>query len=214
MYKTLARFDLFAALDDAALVAISKICRLVHYKKGAVLFLEKAQPNALLLLSEGILKVYKTDLKNSAFVLHRFSPYSVIAEMPTLEQIPYPASASFESDGAVISIDYQKFQALISAQPELSMGMVRSLSKKIKGLEQVIELNLVLDSTSRLAKYLCDHRNTLMTLKQYQIADELHMTPETLSRIFKRLTTMHLITKNSEGIVIVNEAGLRLLFEA
>jgi CRP/FNR family transcriptional regulator len=93
------------------------------------------------------------------------------------------------------------------------MSLFKSLSKKIKYLEDVIALNLVLDSTSRLAKYLCDNTEEEITLKNYQLAENLHMTPETLSRTFKKLIVLGLLSKDSTGYVIKNREGLKALFE-
>jgi len=77
----------------------------------------------------------------------------------------------------------------------------------------VIALNIVLDSTARLAKYIYDKSTTLTNLKQYQVAEHLHMTPETLSRTFKKLVILELLEKDSNGYKIKNKEGLRVLFE-
>ncbi len=214
MIEILKKFDFFNALDETQLKYVSSISAQQSYQAGSMLFFEKEQPKSLILLTKGLLKVYKTDLKNNEIVLHRFSPFSLVAEMAVMEHIPFPASAMFERDGEVILIDYQKLQKLCVNNPDFSMGMVRSLNRKIKNLERVIELNIVLDSTSRLAKYIVEHEHKLGDLKHYQMADELHMTPETLSRVFKRLSTLQLIEKKSHTIKIINKEGLRVLFEA
>jgi CRP/FNR family transcriptional regulator len=89
----------------------------------------------------------------------------------------------------------------------------KSLSKKIKYLESVIALNVVLDSTARLAKFLCDNKNALGTLKHYEVATHLHMTPETLSRTFKKLLVLDLVEKEPEGYKIKNREGLKVLYQ-
>jgi len=39
------------------------------------------------------------------------------------------------------------------------------------------------------------------------------MTPETLSRMFKKLVTLELVEKTSSGYIITNREGLQVLFE-
>jgi CRP/FNR family transcriptional regulator len=133
--------------------------------------------------------------------------------MVVLENIPYPASAAFETDGTVIEIDFERFKKEFFHNPDVALLFFKSLSKNIKYLEDVIALNVVLDSTARLAKFLYDRNDVLSTLKHYQLAEHLHMTPETLSRTFKKLVVLDLLEKESNGYRIKNREGLHVLFE-
>ena len=211
--KDLKHFKFFEYLDENQLKLLASFSKKKHFDKGSILFYEKDKPTSLILLIEGVLKVYKTDLKNNEIIMHRFSPMNMIAEMALLEGVPYPASAAFETDGAVIEVDFIKFKKEFLSDSDVAMSLFKSLSAKIKYLEDVIALNLVLDSTARLAKYLCDNSQTLNGLKNYQLAEHLHMTPETLSRTFKKLAVLDLVSKGSSGYVIRNREGLKALFE-
>ncbi|RLA73043.1 MAG: Crp/Fnr family transcriptional regulator [Epsilonproteobacteria bacterium] len=208
----LRKISFFENLDDKELKLLASFSRKKSFSKGEIVFYEKNMPSSLILLTEGVLKVYKTDLKNNEIVLHRFKPYSLVAEMVTLEGLPYPASGSFDTDGAIIEIDFEKFKKEFFNNPEVALNFFKSLSKKIKNLESVISLNIVLDSTARIAKYICENDEAL-TMKHSQLAQYLHMTPETLSRMFKKLVTLELVEKTSSGYVITNREGLRVLFE-
>jgi CRP-like cAMP-binding protein len=133
--------------------------------------------------------------------------------MAVLEEIPFPASASFETDGTVIFIDFKQFRESFMDKPKIAYTLIKSLSKKVKNLEEVIDLNIVLDTTARLAKYLYENEAVLGELKNYQLADDLHMTPETLSRALKKFSVLGLLTKGRHGYTITNREGLRILFE-
>jgi len=211
--KDLKEISFFENLDDKQLNLISSFAKKKNYEKGSILFYEKEKPTSLILLTEGSLKVYKTDPKNNEIIMHRFLPVSLVAEMAVLEEIPYPASAAFESDGTVIEINYERFKKEFFHNPEVALIFFKSLSKKIKYLEDVIALNIVLDSTARLAKFLCDDRVELKTLKHYDLAKHLHMTPETLSRTFKKLVVLDLVEKDNKGYIVKNKEGLKVLFE-
>ncbi|RLA81086.1 MAG: Crp/Fnr family transcriptional regulator [Epsilonproteobacteria bacterium] len=209
----LKQFYFFENLADEQLELLSSFAKKKHYEKGSIVFYEKEQAKKLLLLIEGTLKVYKTDPKNNEIIMHRFRPMSMIAEMAVLENIPYPASAAFETAGVIIEIDFEKFKKAFFHDPEIALIFFKSLSKKIKLLEDVIALNIVLDSTARLAKFLYDRGDTLSELKHYQLAEHLHMTPETLSRTFKKLVVLGLLEKESNGYKIKSREGLHVLFE-
>ena len=206
-------YKLFKHLDDEKFKLLSTHIQKKHYTKGSVLFYEKDIPTSLTLLIEGVLKVYKTDLKGNEIIMHRFQPKTMVAEMAVLEGIPYPASAAFETDGTVIEINFEKFKNEFLSDKDIALEMFKSLSKKIIYLENVIALNVVLDSVPRLAKFLYEQNNALNTLKNYQLAEYLHMTPETLSRTFKKLVVLDLVSKNGNEYKIKNREGLHVLFE-
>ncbi len=210
--KELKTIPFFENLDEKELKLLASFSKKRVLSKGEILFYEKELPTSLIFLVEGVLKVYKTDLKNNEVVLNRFKPVTLIAEMVTLEGLPYPASGSFDSDGVIIEVDFEKFKKEFFHNPDVALNIFKSLSKKIKNLENVIALNIVLDSTARIAKYICDNEEAL-SMKHSQLAQHLHMTPETLSRMFKKLVTLELVEKTSNGYIITNREGLQVLFE-
>jgi CRP/FNR family transcriptional regulator len=210
--KELQKISFFGSLDEKSLELLASISRKREFKKGEVLFYEKETPQYLTVLTEGILKVYKTDLKNNEIVLHRFRPVSLVAEMAIFEEMDYPASSQFESDGSVIEIDMKRFKEEFLTNPQISFYFFKSLSRKIQTLERVISLNIVLDATARVAKYLCEHDEAL-SMKHTQLAQYLHMTPETLSRIFKKFVKLGFLKKEEGCYVIVKKEELFILFE-
>jgi len=212
LLSALKEIHFFENLDDAELLALSKISRERKFHKGEILFYEKEPAKYLTLLSSGVLKVYKTDAKGNEIVLHRFRPKSLVAEMAVFEGIDYPASAVFESDGSVLELDFLEFKNSFLTHPDVAFNFFRSLSKKIKNLEDVISLNIVLDSTSRVAKYICENADAF-EIKNKELAAHLHMTPETLSRILKKFTKLGFLAKESLGYKVINQEGLAILYE-
>jgi len=213
MMVELQKCYFFNNLSELDIRELERISKKVSYTKGSILFYEKEPATSLILLIEGVIKIYKTDLKNNEVIMRRFRAPSLIAEMATFEEIPFPASASFDTDGTVIIIDFQHFKEQFMEKPGVSSSIIKSLSKKIKNLEEVIDLNIVLDTTARLAKYLYEHEEILDELKNYQIAEDLHMTPETLSRTLKKFSILGLLEKGGKGYTLTNVEGLRVLFE-
>jgi CRP/FNR family transcriptional regulator len=202
----------FENLNNEELQALATISRKRKFSKGEVLFYEKDESRFLTLLTDGVLKVYKTDPKNNEIILHRFTSKVLVAEMAVFEGIPYPASAAFETDGTVIEIDFTKFKENFLTNPAISFALFKSLTQKIKYLDGVIGLNIVLDSTARVAKYICENQEALQ-MKHNQLAQYLHMTPETLSRVFKKFAKLGFIEKDGSNYSIKNKEALTILFE-
>jgi CRP/FNR family transcriptional regulator len=210
--ECLQKISFFENLSDEELELLKSFSSKRTFAKGEILFYEKDKPKSLTLLTEGTLKIYKTDPKNNEVIMHRFAPYSLVAEMAVLENIPYPASAAFLSDGSVVEIDFEKFKSHFLNDPTITLEFFKSLSKKIKSLESIISLNIVLDSTERVAKYICEH-NGVLEMKHNQLAQYLHMTPETLSRMFKKLIKLDLIEKDGGDYKVINKKALEVMYE-
>ena len=208
----LKSIDFFENLDEKELKLLLSISRKRTFSQGEILFYEKEKPQHLTMVLEGIVKIYKIDPKNNEIVLHRFRPKDLVAEMAVFEGIPYPASAAFESDGSVLEIDFEEFKENFFRNEDIAYALFRSLTQKIKYLDNVIALNVVLDSTARVAKYICENEDAL-NMKNNKLAQYLHMTPETLSRILKKFSKLGFVEKLDGSYKIVNKEALTILFE-
>jgi len=210
--RELKEISFFRSLGEKELILLSSLAHKRKFSKDEILFYEKEKPKYLTLLTKGTLKVYKTDNKNNEIVMHRFKAKSLVAEMAVLEGIDYPASAVFESDGEVLELDFDKFKNNFLTNPDIALSFFKSLSRKIKNLEDVIALNVVLDATSRVAKYLCENEEAL-SMKHTELSKHLHMTPETLSRVFKKFIKLGFLEKSAYEYKIVDRTSLTVLYE-
>jgi len=209
---TLKKVNMFKHLDEPELKLLLSISRQRHFSDGEILFYEKEKPQYLTVVLEGVVKIYKVDPKHNEITLHRFVPNNFVAEMAVFEGIPYPASAAFETEGSVLEINFEKFKKYFFTKPEITMALFRSLTQKIQYLDNVIGLTVILDSTARVAKYLCEN-NAALGMKHNKIAQDLHITPETLSRVFKKFTKLGFIAKEQGTYKIVDRNALEILFE-
>lgn len=210
--EELKNFYLFNHLNEEQFKRLQEISNIIEYKKGSILFFEGDEAKSLIILIDGILKVYKTDRKGNCVTLHHFYPVDMIAELVNLEHMRYPASAEFETDGKALIINYKIFEQEFLKNPEISFAFIKSLSKKIKYLENVISTNLMMNSTARVAKFICEHSKEISNLKKNMIASDLNITPETLSRILKKLSDLNLIKKDKDEIIILNREGLETYY--
>ncbi|WP_457744261.1 Crp/Fnr family transcriptional regulator [Sulfurimonas sp.] len=208
----LKKISFFENLQEQELKLLLSITRKREFRAGEILFYEKEEAKFLTLVFEGTVKIYKVDPKNNEIILHRFIPNQFVAEMAIFEGISYPASAAFESDGSVLEINFDKFKEHFFSNPKITLELFKSLTHKIKYLDNVIALNVMLDSTARVAKYICENDDAL-TMKNNKLAKYLHITPETLSRTFKKFAKLGFIEKEGSHYSIVNKNALEILFE-
>ncbi|WP_297483191.1 Crp/Fnr family transcriptional regulator, partial [Sulfurimonas sp.] len=154
---TLKKVGIFQNLNERELKLLLSISRKRNFEQGEVLFYEKDRAKYLTLVLDGVVKIYKVDPKNNEIILHRFIPNNFVAEMAVFEKLPYPASAAFETDGSILEIDFEKFKEYFFFFFFLTLELFKSLTQKIKYLDNVIALTVVLDSTARVAKYICEN---------------------------------------------------------
>ena len=133
----------------------------------------------------------------------------MIAEMAHFEEIPYPATARCESDLSVYEIDFEAFKSHFLSNAKLSLQIVRSLTRKIRELESLIERTLVDDTPTRLARFLLENQAELSALTQRKISQMLMLTPETISRTLRRFKTEGWVEVRQKKLFILDKDGLK-----
>ena len=87
-----------------------------------------------------------------------------------------------------------------------------SITENEKIVENIITEQLTLNSMSRVAKFLYENGENYQGVKRYKIATILNITPETLSRIFKKLKELGLVCDNGKSFYILDKEGLKGLY--
>lgn len=206
-------FAYFSFLQDRDLARLKEITFKKAYKKGEILFYKGDEPRYLHLLIKGIAKLYTHDFKDNEVVIHNLIAPSLIAEIVNYEEINFLANCSFETDAEVLLIDYKKFKEEFLLKPDIAMFFIKSLTKKIKVLQNFIDYNISLNSTAKIAKFLYENENLLPSLKQVKISQILNLTPETFSRQLSKLKKDSIIDNTNGFIKILDYDRLKSLIQ-
>ncbi len=144
-------------------------------------------------------------------------------------------------DSRVIFLPRDKFVHLITTFPALAMNMLADLSKRLRAFTVQIENLSLKEVPARLAAYILtlateqlsgqlsgqgsspgsdrgggrhpEHRVTL-PISKAQLANLIGTTPETISRIFKKMTDAGLIEVKTKDIMIQDPEGLSEIAES
>ena len=151
----LRHIEIFKELSDDELKKIVTISTVKKLSQDNILFYEGEKPRYFYALLEGFVKFYKTDLKGNEVIIHFFSTPTFIAEMPSFENIPFPATAvSMREESEFLLIDREKFLELLSKDTRFTFYVVKSLTHKIRTLEQVINRNLIYDAMTKVCAFI------------------------------------------------------------
>lgn len=200
---------LFNDVCDETLEKIEEVTSVIKLSKDNILFYEGDKSKFLYILTKGIIKLYKTSSNDKEIILKYFHSNELIAEVANFEDIPYPATAQSFGETELLKIDFEKLKEIIYTDPKLAFVIQTSLIKKIRNLEKLVSLHVVLDSKERIAKYICDHTEDFFNTKNILIAEILNISPETLSRMLRVFKDEGLIDSKNKTI---DKEGLQNFF--
>jgi len=202
---------LFKGLSEEELKEIECFSILKHLKKDEVVFYEKENPAYLHLLLKGSARVYKVDNKGNELIIHKFMPVSLIAELANFENIPYPANCAMDSDGVILKIEFEKFKKFMKSG-DVCFSIMSSLLKKMKFLDGIIQDNLILDTETKIAKFIYENEKLFFELKQHNIAAILNIKPETLSRKLKKFKELGIIENRGSKLIVKDKEKIKRYF--
>lgn len=207
----LCNICLFKTLTGEQIDELIKISSIKQFQEGHTLFFEGDKPYYLYFLLKGVIKEYKYDMfGKSTVVQHYFTP-TIIGETANFEQEVYNTTAECINECIVLTITYEDFEKKFLKNPDISLKLILQLAKKIK---TTMNYNMPKDSISRLAEFIYENEELFNTMKKYKIADMLNFSPETLSRLLKKLHKEQIFEREKNGhYTIKNRERLKKFYK-
>jgi CRP/FNR family transcriptional regulator, dissimilatory nitrate respiration regulator len=193
-------FDGFSAKE---LAELEKISFEKHFADGEIIFMEGENSTYLYILLEGRVDIVKSNSKLGEFFLHSIVAPSMIAELATFERLSFPASARAVGGVKIIKIEFESFKEKMLANPDVSYKFIRSLLQKMKILEGFIQKELNLGAEEKIINLLTESPMIFGIKKHIEIAKILNITPETLSRMLKRLKEQGVVEVEGKRVTLV-----------
>jgi CRP/FNR family transcriptional regulator len=196
--------DNLSRLRDQAIVK--------NLTRKSIVFYEGDASDYIYVLLAGTVKLYKTSPKGTQIQINRFDAPAVIGEYACFEQVPFPATCEFVSDGTMAKVPSSYvFDSL--QEKSFALEMIKSLTGKVMILSSLVHKETIFSSEAKVAKILMENSEIFYKLKHNEIASILNITPETLSRILKKFKTSGLVEVKSGRIQILDLENLNLVIE-
>jgi len=207
--------DFFNSLDDDALKYLSDISIIRSFTKDTIVYYESDLDYSLQFLVSGLVKIYKIDKHNNEIFLYNIYKKNMISELTSMdnESIYCFSNASFVEDGEILSINFKKFKEYFLDTGILASKFINEILHKTHQLQCILNRELVFDATAKVAHMLHYELEMLNSSKKTQIAFMLHIQPETLSRVFKRLTRDDIIEVIDKKYTVKDEGKLLSIFQ-
>ena len=179
---------------------VSQVVYLLQGRVGLGLYQDDHAPHRLSrMMAPGWLDL-------SAAVLNQPMSYDAVAETPLV----------------VKCIDLAHFQHWLGQQASLTRELIHDLAQGQRQMAELSVSRLAMDAQARCAEWLLDHaesdnRESLavqFTQRKRQIAEQLGIAPETLSRVLRDLRERGFIRGRGRVLDVVDPNGLRHLVGA
>lgn len=216
----ISAIPLFNGLPDDQLNAIREIAVEKQFNKGQTIFSEGDQTKGFFVVVEGRVKIYKVSSEGKEQILHIFETGQSFGEVTVFTGQQLPANAQTLAKTRLLFFPRRAFIDLISANPSLALNLLAIMSKKLRQFAAQIENLSLKEIPARLASYLIylseeqDTENAVtLNVSKGQLASLLGTIPETLSRIFAKLSGQNLIRVEGPKITLLDRQGIENLAE-
>lgn len=212
----LKEIHFFKDLDEKIAIELLDSAKVRTFNAMDILFYEKEDKDDIYYVVNGSLKFYKVDRFDNEIFLYKLDSHSLVFNVSKLCEeymVSCYANAEFLEDSEVIIFDGQKFKETMHTNHEFMFKMLQESFRMIQKLQCIISRDVVFDGTAKVAHMLVNDLQTFNHMKKHEIAYMLHIQPETLSRILKKLTRNGTIEIERNTIVIQNVDELREIYE-
>jgi CRP/FNR family transcriptional regulator len=216
----ISTIPLFSGLPDDQIRAIKQIAVEKQMNKGQTIFSEGDQGKGFYVVVDGRVKIYKVSAEGKEQILHIFGSGQPFGEVPVFTGQKFPANAQAIAKTLLLFFPRNAFVKLIADNPSLALNMLAIMSTKLRQFTIQIENLSLKECPARLASYLnylADEQGkddfVTLNISKGQLASILGTIPETLSRIFAKLSAQGLIRVEGPRIILLDREGLGDLAE-
>jgi CRP-like cAMP-binding protein len=212
--ESIRKISFFNNLNEEQVDLVASISSESTYSSNSILYYESDVNNNLLFLVEGLIKIYKVDKFDNEIFLYHVYKNSMISELTSIKQntIYCFSNAEFIEDSTILSINFDKFKEYFLSKNILTMELLEILLEKTHQLQCIVNRELVFDATAKVAFMLNQDIDMFNKLKRQEVSFMLHIQPETLSRVLKRLTRNGVILVENGDVIIINKDALISIF--
>ncbi len=212
---------MLGADDRRDLLALGRPRR---YPSGRVIFAEGDRSDHVVVVIDGVVKVFCTTREGREPLLAMRGSGDVIGEVAAIDEAANGRGATVVAVGTVVAreIGGPQFRDYLAAHPAAAMAMLRLLSARLRGADRRRVEFGGYDTAQRLARLLvelADEHDDLdssratvdIPLSQAELAAMIGASRESVARALAGLRADGLVESRRRGVAVVDVDGLRRL---
>ncbi|OCL26734.1 cAMP-binding protein [Orenia metallireducens] len=203
-------------MDDKELEELSKITYQKFYDKNEIIFLEGEVGDAIYLILDGLIKVFRTVESGREKTLALLGQWDFFGEMALLDKSVRSASIQAIKTSQLLVIDREKFNNLLLKFPQISLKIIVTLSNRLREANNQIKaltfksvkerLHLVLlDLADRYGEESKDGIVITKKITHQELANLVGTTRETITKLLNELIEGGLIIVKKRYLILIDE---------
>jgi CRP/FNR family cyclic AMP-dependent transcriptional regulator len=204
----LAEVPLFSSLDTSTLDKLSSLLIKKEFKRNQGLISQGDRSRSLFLIQSGRVKVFSNDDEGKQTIFAFLGAGDYCGELSLLDAEPRSASVVALEKTLTLQLSYVQFDDFLKNHPETSYSIFKTLTSRIRQMDQTICNLTSLDTYGRIVQLLYqearDENGTMVTqrLTQQDIAEMVGSSREMVSRILTELRKGEYIGIDKKRITI------------
>jgi CRP-like cAMP-binding protein len=207
---------LFSRLNEEQLERITLSSTRLELEEGEVLFEQDSPAESFYLVTSGMMKLYRLSAGGEEKIIEIVSQGQTFAEaLMFLEIKRFPVSAAVLGHGGatLIEVDAIAFSEMLRGSMDTCFMVMADMSQRLRGLIREIDDLSLQSATCRVADYMLHclpegETSFHLDIPKHALASRLSVKPETLSRIIKTLSNLHIIKVTGSQVEVFDSEGL------
>ena len=186
--RTLYKFSKELSLQDAQ--DLLKTAKSTSFKKKEIIFEEGSKDTQIYFLREGLVRMYHIKENGEEITFSLIPENNVVANFDFIAtEKPSPFYYETLENCSFFRIDYQVLDNIVSKNANLEANRKYFLRKMIFKVKERLETFVLLNPEERYLKFIKDFPDLTNRVPDKYIANVLGITPISLSRIRKRISS-------------------------
>ncbi|HVL81686.1 MAG TPA: Crp/Fnr family transcriptional regulator [Actinomycetota bacterium] len=218
--SSLGGTPLFAGLGADALAALESRAVRRRYRAGSVVFCQGEPGTRCYAIMSGAVKVSAFNPDGKEAVLAVLGPGDVFGELALFDEAPRSADALVIETAELLSLDRDDVTAAIEQYPQVSLALLRILSRRLRRANEALQDAAFFDVAGRVARRLADladehgapgPEGTAITvpISQESLASMVGATRESVNKALANLGRRGLVSRRGRSYVVPDTQALR-----
>jgi CRP-like cAMP-binding protein len=154
MAEALRRVPLFSSLTPEQIGELTRFARRRRYARDEVVFYQGDRGDTFYVILQGQVKVSVSSADGQEAILVMLDAGESFGELALLDDQPRSATIEATRPTEVLSLRKDDFHRLLRQFPEIAIGLLRVMTKRLRDTDQLVQDAAFLDVAERLAKKL------------------------------------------------------------
>jgi CRP/FNR family cyclic AMP-dependent transcriptional regulator len=202
--------DLFQGMTPAELREVERVTTTRAFRRGAVLYTPGETGEALFLLREGAVQIYRMSPEGRKLVIAHLLPHSFFGEMTCIGQGMYDTFAEVTEDSTIVTMNCEVLNRLLVSKPEIARRILEAFGRRVLEAERQLEDTVFKGIPARVAALLlrASEGDSVDGLTHQDIAERLGVYRETATNALNELKAARLISIGRKHISILDRERL------